>query len=186
MSSTRIENCRKIVTDPVSGRKIYVNEADFANCNSNIDSYFSAGGNKEGLTNVDLHLIRNRADIDKLLKFANDVRQAGGGEIIDELLMSNPQDSSACLIARALNFDSQVNDDYGPWAMHIDDPVLVFDITESLDLNVVWDDPDYEHTAVGVELPEDIAYVAQAFDTYVDVELEKYDAERSSNYEPLS
>lgn len=44
----------------------------------------------------------------ELLKFANRVREAGGANVLDALLPAAPQVSSACLIARALNFECEV------------------------------------------------------------------------------
>lgn len=45
----------------------------------------------------------------ELLEFANKVRLAGGGEVISALLPSEKSAPNACLIANALNFDSEVN-----------------------------------------------------------------------------
>lgn len=170
-----------IVTDSLSGREIYVYEEDFRECEGDIDEYFRLFDDPMNLT-----FIRERATVDELLKFANEVRIAGGGEVINELMLSEPQNSEGCLIATALNFSSTVNDDYGTWAMHPEDSGLVSTICSELDLNPVLEGRDYETgertgDEVGIELPKDISFVAMAFDTYRDVELEQYDSLRNNN-----
>lgn len=60
--------------------------------------------------NIDMYgLISSIATEEELLEFANKVRAAGGANILDALLLSKRSQSSACLIARALNFDCEVN-----------------------------------------------------------------------------
>lgn len=56
------------------------------------------------------------ADNEELLNFANQVREAGGAGILDALIPSYPQESEACLIAKALNFDCSINDDLELWS----------------------------------------------------------------------
>jgi len=162
-----------IVVDPVSGREVYVDKEKFEVSNS-LEIYFRS--NQGCYQN--LHAIRNRASINELLKFANEVRVAGKGEVIDELLMSTPQEAQACIIANALNFDSTVSDDYGTWGMMIHDKSVIHNICDDLGLDIIEDDYD---GVVGVELPENIALVAQAFDTWADVELEQFDVLRQDN-----
>lgn len=48
------------------------------------------------------------ASLEELKDFCNKVREAGGAELLDELLPALPTDATACLIAKALNFDSTV------------------------------------------------------------------------------
>lgn len=170
-----------IVTDSLSGREIYVYEEDFRECEGDIDEYFRLFDDPMNLT-----FIRERATVDELLKFANEVRIAGGGEVINELMLSEPQNSEGCLIATALNFSSTVNDDYGTWAMHPEDTSLVSVICDELGLDSVAEGRNYDTgepigEGVGVELPKDISFVAMAFDTYRDVELEQYDSLRNNN-----
>lgn len=50
----------------------------------------------------------------ELLEFANKVRAAGGANILDALLPSEPSDPRACLIANALNFSCEVRS-IGSW-----------------------------------------------------------------------
>jgi hypothetical protein len=172
MYKDRIDH-KTIVTDPVSGREVYVGE-DFEDSGKTLEEYYDYHT---------MNFIRTRASIDELLKFANEVRVAGDGEIIDELLMSTPQDSSECLIANALNFSSSINEDYGPWGMYDIDESLIGKISSALGLSIVTETDHYNESEnwLGVELPTEIANVAQAFDTFVDVELEQYDAMRFDN-----
>lgn len=44
----------------------------------------------------------------ELMEFANKVRQAGGANIIDAFMPSEPEQPTACLIANALNFSCSV------------------------------------------------------------------------------
>lgn len=50
-----------------------------------------------------------RATEEELLEFANEVRKAGAAEPLDALIPSVRNQASACLIARALNFQSEVD-----------------------------------------------------------------------------
>ena len=82
-----------------------------------------------------------------------------------------------------LNFNSSINEDYGPWGMYDIDESLIGKIANKLNLNIITvnDDAHEDEKWIGIELPENIANVAQAFDTFVDVELEQYDAMRFDN-----
>jgi hypothetical protein len=164
-----------VVLDVKSGREVYVYESDWEKCDNDIDYYFRVYDEPENLAHI-----RERAEIDEVIEFANKLREAGGGEVINELMLSKPQDSDSCLIANALNFSSFVNDDYGVWAMHPQDSFITEKICDSTGLPKVFGG-DYDNELVGVELPHKIALVAMAFDTYRDVELEKYDALRQDN-----
>lgn len=48
----------------------------------------------------------------ELLNFANRVRDAGGADFLKKLLPAYPEQSTECLIARALNFHCEIT----PWA----------------------------------------------------------------------
>jgi hypothetical protein len=180
MNINSIENATHIVTDPVSDREVYVNKELYDKADQNIDIYFSR--HERDLNANTLTFIRERASIDELLDFANEVRVAGGGEVINELLMSEPTQPNNCLIANALNFDCEVSDNLGDWAM-ITDSEIVEKISSATGLNIIGWSEDYEayEEEIGVELPKHIEYVARAFDTYVDVELEQYDILRQDN-----
>lgn len=47
--------------------------------------------------------------IEELLEVCNQVRKAGGGELLSKLLPGTANDSNACLIATNLNFNSNVD-----------------------------------------------------------------------------
>ena len=186
----------QVITDDVSGRKIYVdsdqwNDAivkEFGNVelNGTIEKYF---WEYESLNK--LEAIRGRASIDELIDFANQVRLAGNGEVIDKLLMSVPQDPENCVIANALNFDSEVSDNFGPWAMEPENNKLVEPICEAMGLEIVYrysedeiDEgfvPADDNYAAAIKLPKNIYQVAEAFDTRLDVELEQYSVIRNNN-----
>jgi len=155
----------KIVTDEVSGRKLIVDEDYWTDYGENADEYFSRFNIRSNL-----YAIRNRASISEVIDFANKVRKAGGGNIIDSLMPSTPEQSDSCLIANALNFDCTIepnSDD--TWSMIIDDVDTGEKIAEKLGL-------DYNHHGDSIEiiLPKKIGLVAKAFDTYMDYELETY------------
>lgn len=196
----------KIVTDPVSGREIYVNE-EFWNelikeypdktFEEIFDMYFGDYGfdwpdygfNWPASGEELLDFIRGRASIDELLDFANEIRKAGGGELIDELLLSKPKDSNNCLIANALNFDCEVEScDDDNWAMFTDSDLSIT-IADKVGLkkcfrqDEIWDEEYGEfiekEICAGVILPDNIKKVALAFDTQIDVELEEYSVFRN-------
>jgi hypothetical protein len=174
-----------VVTDDVSGRQIIVDTNTWNSCGKNVDAYFSHKNNINGLK-----AIRNRASIEQVVNFANAVREAGGGSLIEELLPSVPEEPNSCLVANALNFDCDVNSHAGVWYMEIYESEKGIDIAEQLDLE--YDAPKYldyvddetgkEHYAYegGCEiyLPEEIGLVAEAFDTWADYELEEFNSSR--------
>lgn len=99
-----------------------------------------------------------RASLQELLDFANKVRAAGGGNLLDALMPATPLDPQKCLIAKNLNFNCEVknasiscilggaideevvrewlksntNDDY--WGMFIDDKETRDKIADALNL----------------------------------------------------
>lgn len=161
----------KIVTDEVSGRKLIVDEDYWTDYGENADEYFSRFNI---LSN--LYAIRNRASISEVIDFANKVRKAGGGNIIDSLMPSTPEQSDSCLIANALNFDCsiepQIND---IWFMIVDDVIIGEKIAQELGLKYqVYDETGEFSSTVNIVLPKEIGLVAKAFDTYMDYELETY------------
>lgn len=124
------------------------------------------------------------ATIEEVKEFANKVRQAGGANPLDALMPAIPEDPSACLIARNLNFSCQVDgahiDDweevehpevenwvnYGSddrWQMTVDDPKIAKRIGEKLNLPYI-DDSLYGR----VLLPVEIGNVALAFDSAIE------------------
>lgn len=111
-----------------------------------------------------------RATFDQLLAFANKVREAGGGNPLDALMPSVPQDASQCLIARNLNFNCEVSgaDRDGRWYMNIEDPATVEAIAEKLDLEIryghQWIEGQYTEVARSLLLPVEIGNVARDFD----------------------
>jgi hypothetical protein len=121
------------------------------------------------------------ASFDETLVFANAVRRAGGGNPIDALMPSEPQDASSCLIARNLNFSCEVDamaDGDGLWHMLIDDPAVSKAIAKELNLDLVMhDDEDCwgvsekaDDRIAGVVLPRAIGNVARDFDAWQDGE----------------
>lgn len=110
-----------------------------------------------------------RASLSELQDFANKVREAGGGEAIHALIPSVPQDPSQCLIARNLNFSSEVAPYYPPtstvkrWAMWVKDEETRDKIAESLGLDKT--ERGGISSTFGVVLPGPIGQVAQDFDT---------------------
>lgn len=175
-----------IVTDPVSNRELYVHEDSFNEalefCDGDVEKainhYFTIHAISSNLASI-----RNRVEIDELIEFANKVRKTGEAEIIDDLLLSTPQDSNGCLIAKTLNFGGCVSNDYGDWAMTEINEDLAVTIAEELGLDTVTEKYFGGLETIGVYLPDNIADVAHAFDSYADVELEKYDSYRSNNTE---
>lgn len=95
-------------------------------------------------------------ELQHVLEFANKVRNAGGANPIDALMPSVPEDSSACLIARNLNFSCDVEpisflragtdiDNIDPrahihgdaWGMFVEDEDVLERIAEATGLPVV-------------------------------------------------
>lgn len=108
---------------------------------------------------------------DELLEFANRIRSAGGGDIIDGLLPSIPGEPEACLIANALNFSCEVSVTDEPmtaegghvWYMSFtgvdhDKAQAIADVAEA-ELHV-----DSFSGTYAVHLPEHIGNAADAFD----------------------
>lgn len=160
-----------VVVDEVSGREIIVVTESWLRCDT-LEEYFD--NNVDGSTDA-LHAIRERAEIDEVISFANDVRAAGGGSLIDGLMPSTPAEPNSCLIANALNFDCEVNAFNGDWYMEVEDGRIGRQIAEHLSLRFYGgeadeDDNDY----CEILLPPKIGYVAQAFDSCCDYELEQY------------
>ena len=109
-----------------------------------------------------------RASLGELKKFANAVRDAGGGNPLDALMPAVPEDSTQCLIAKNLNFNCSVtagND--GAWYMHLNDEEIAHKIGSKLNLKVA---PAEEVDVYGypdnfaVILPPEIGQVAEDFD----------------------
>lgn len=105
----------------------------------------------------------------ELLDFANKVREAGGGNPIEALFPSTVGNSSACLIANALNFDCQVDAVHEDvWTMTIADGPneaerhrRIRAIAEATGCKIWYvsaDDP------AGIFLPPKIGNAAHAFD----------------------
>lgn len=116
--------------------------------------------------------------LDELKEVANKVRKAGGGNPIDALLPAVPQDPSACLIAKNLNFNCRVEGAgpswrttgealaAGAWLMVLDDEKLRDNIAEATGWEpanqIVLHSDDVRDWAV--VLPDDVGAVADAFD----------------------
>jgi len=191
-----------VVVDPVSSRKIIItttNTIKFDNMSAEDVEWHI----EEYVEHDDLNAIRERASVDELLAFANDIRRVGGSnDMLHELIPSTPTDSSACLIANALNFQSQIQgSDYGDqvgenlWEMTIENEAVANAIEVS-DLNLqvfhnyntdseeLYDDDGefLDETEVEVYynssiiLPLPIGHAASAFDSFCDYELEKFNA----------
>lgn len=161
---------QSIVIDEVSNRKIIVDNYLWEDSHHSIEEYFDkyVDGRYEAL-----EAIRNRASIDSVIKFANAIRSAGGGNLIDSLMPSEPQNSNSCLIANALNFDCEVNGTNGMWHMEVEDGYLGKEIATKLNLDYHYDEECYA-AVCQINLPKEIGYVAEAFDSFVDYELEQY------------
>lgn len=113
-----------------------------------------------------------RASFEETLEFCNKVREAGGGELIEELVPGIPGAPRDCLIANSLNFDCRVRPD-GPfatgdypdmgyeegepaWVMTVADHNVIPKISEATGC------PAISHYTM--LLPARIARVANAFD----------------------
>lgn len=122
------------------------------------------------------------ATFEETLDFANAVRKAGGGNPIDALMPSEPQDSQTCLIARNLNFSCEIDgldaefvDEHGEnrWQMRVEDPDVLKRISAALDLPLlVYDDEEFYATGepFALVLPRAIGNVARDFDRWMDGE----------------
>lgn len=169
------------VYDEISGREIIVDSKNWNDCGKDVDKYF--------LTFSDpayLEAIRHRADVDEVIDFANKIRKAGGGNLIDELIPSTPEDTKSCLIANALNFHCKVEPNWNQytgqneWVMIIEDHDTGINIAETLDLEYF----DTDNIVV-ITLPTRIGLVAEAFDTFCDAELEGYNEHRTKMVAPF-
>lgn len=111
----------------------------------------------------------DRASLDEVRDFANKVRKAGGGNPLDALMPAVPSDANQCLIAKNLNFNCAVNkpDEDGPWMMHVDDEKIARNISEALDLELIYQSSAYYYSnelAWALVLPDNIGAVAYDFD----------------------
>lgn len=155
-----------IVIEPNSDREVYVNNDEFKDIEYGNDTVHTR------LPDREIEAIANRASIKEIIEFANVVRLAGGGDIIDELLVSYPEDASSCLLANALNFNCCVQEVGGVWQMEVDSEELAENIANAIGTS--YNSGNGFDKEFSVELPYKIGLVAQAFDTYRDVELEKF------------
>jgi len=179
-----------VITDPISERDIIVEEPNVDSSDWSTEATLIFLG-----YNVDsqyLHAIRNRCSIDELLTFANEVRKYGGSNnMLSELIPSNPGNSHSCLIANALNFESEIDCPYDNWRMNIGSAEIVKAIGNGMGLEYYIHEEEVEHynettedyeyeTIEGdagyVTLPEEIGLAAFAFDSYCDYELECFNS----------
>jgi hypothetical protein len=169
-----LSNDYSVVVDPESGRKIIVHNENWQISDKSLETYFSnfVAGGINGLNSI-----RVRASVEEVIEFANDVRSAGGGNLIDGLMPSVPEEPNSCLIANALNFDCEVNSHAGDWYMEVDDGEIGMKIADTLALSYYGgeqDDDGFYWEPFVITLPYGIGCVAEAFDTYCDYELEQY------------
>lgn len=109
------------------------------------------------------------------LAFANKVREAGGGEVLTQLLPSEPQKANSCLIANALNFSCHVNPGDGTypngedvWVMLLHDDALTRRIAKGIRCNTVYVGKSKSTRQLTIKLPKLIGNVAAVFDTLCD------------------
>lgn len=154
-----------------------------------------------GSNHINIKFIEERASVQEVIEFANTVREAGGGNIISELMPSDPNEPDSCLIANALNFNCSIRPDedvvevedlwsyeneyeeggadllyHSEWCMFVENEELAQKISNAIGTKYVVA-PVIE--SYGVVLPDEIAYVAIAFDSMIDVELNKFIDENS-------
>lgn len=111
-----------------------------------------------------------RATFDEVLEFANAVRAAGGGAVLDALMPATPDDSKRCLIAKNLNFNCRVDSEASSdsWHMYFAENASLRDrVADALDLEKgemrEWRDARvYDYYVV---LPDEIGQVASDFDS---------------------
>ena len=114
----------------------------------------------------------------ELLDFCNRVREAGGANILEELLPSIPGLGRECLIANALNFGCRVwpvrrrpDGLFSEWQMQLPENITSEQaeaIAEAVGSPVVWPKPDqWGQEPPYVVLPEHIGNAAHAFDERV-------------------
>lgn len=125
-----------------------------------------------------------RATLDELLEFCNKVREAGGGDVLNELLPGVPYLDNACLIARNLNFSCRVSggfmrniswraqyDDHEmKWFMFVSDSEVRRKIADALDLPI----DETLSRMPGILLPKEIGRAAAAFDSYHDISTSEF------------
>lgn len=104
---------------------------------------------------------------DEVLAYANRIREAGGANALDALLPSDPNQSSSCLIARALNFSCQVYpegslyiDGSRHWVMELPDAETTRRVAKAMKARVVRLDG-----RLVMRLPKRIGNAAAAFDS---------------------
>lgn len=137
----------------------------------------------------------------ELLNFANKIRKAGGADILDSLLPSIREDSMSCLVATAVNFQSEVipwmpakephrvlnkywRDGSEKWLMipqrgnQDDCNKLARELAKKLKLRLLRQSLGGKPVeyAYGVLLPKHISNAAQAFD--YQVAFQQYDQDR--------
>lgn len=95
---------------------------------------------------------------EELLEFANMVRKAGGADPIPALLPANPYEGDSCLIALAVNFDSEVNGLGDVWYIATSDRTINTRIEAAIGLGFT------DKNGYCVRLPEHIKNAAIAFD----------------------
>lgn len=113
----------------------------------------------------------------EVLDFCNRVRQAGGANILNDLLPGIPLDSSACLIAHNLNFDCEItpqggsHSDYNGWVMKIrgseaeEIEQIANDISNEMDMAIVNEGISFSGSRFfHLKLPSELAEVAAKFD----------------------
>lgn len=163
-----------IIVDNISEKEIYVSEEEINYINYHDYTLEQFVGHEC------IKAIRERANFDEIIEFANLVRKAGGGNIINDLMPSSPEQPNSCLLANALNFDCCVNGGGEMWYMEVDEEDLAIKISEAIGTEYT-DDIGYSDGRIiyKITLPVNIGYVAAAFDTYRDVELDSYNAEGS-------
>jgi hypothetical protein len=159
-------NTMPIVIEHNSNREVYVTQNEFEQIESGEATLYTC------IPDRHFEAIAERASINEIIHFANTVREAGGGDIIDELLISYPEDSSSCLLANALNFNCCVQRNNYIWQMEVDSEELAENIANAIETS--YSSSNGIDKEFCVELPYEIGMVAQAFDSYRDVELEKF------------
>lgn len=115
-----------------------------------------------------MEFTKPRATFEETLEFANAVRRAGGGAVLDALMPAVPQEPKACLIAKNLNFNCTVDGKYDTddWYMYFEENESLRDrIADALGL----EKGDELNSTLGdrifwVKLPPEIGQVAYDFD----------------------
>lgn len=112
------------------------------------------------------------ATIPELIRFANRVRAAGGGNAIDALFPAHPSDAKQCLIAQALNFNCLISQGEGEypdgedkWCIYVDDRDVAERIAAELRRKVKVT-PRRGYRKYAVALPKRIGRAAEAYDAF--------------------